>query len=181
MAEGLTLDTDLPLHVATVRYFDTGSAFGAALTRAAGVAPPRPLAAAAGRGLVLAWLRPTESLALCEHGARLGELAGELAQVPGGQLVDLRGGLKALRFEGARVGEFLGRLGGFGTVPQPGEARRGRLADVPVLALCLRAEEVRLIVERVYAAHLLEWVRATLADFGQDGASGDSRRVLSDG
>ena len=54
MADGLTLETDMPLHVATVRYFDAGGAFAAALTLAAGIPLPRPLAAAAGRSLVLA-------------------------------------------------------------------------------------------------------------------------------
>src|SRR5580704_17289161 len=118
MADGLTLQTDVPLHVATVRYFDAGGAFAAALTLAAG----------AGRSLVLAWLGPRETLALCADGARLEELAAQLTEVPGGQVVDLRGGLTALRLEGARAGEFLSRLGGFGTAPLPGEARRGRLA-----------------------------------------------------
>ncbi len=96
------------------------------------------------------------------------ELAARLAEVPGGQVVDLRGGLTALRLEGARAGEFLSRLGGFGTVPQPGEARRGRLADVPVLALSLRPGEIQLVVDRAYAAHLLDWVRGTLEDFAQE-------------
>jgi heterotetrameric sarcosine oxidase gamma subunit len=168
MADGLTLETEVPLHVASVRYFDAGGAFAAALTLAAGIPLPRPLAAAAGRSLVLAWLGPRETLALCTDGARLEELAAQLAEVPGGQVVDLRGGLTALRLEGARAGEFLGRLGGFGTVPLPGEARRGRLADVPVLALSLRPGEIQLVVDRAYAAHFLGWVRGTLEDFGQE-------------
>ncbi|MDE2138334.1 MAG: hypothetical protein KGJ68_12960 [Gammaproteobacteria bacterium] len=166
MADSLALETDVPLCVATLRYFDPGGAFAAAVTLAAGVPPPRPLGAAAGRGLVLAWLRPTETLALCDDGARLGELTRQLADVQGGHVVDLRGGLTALRLEGARVGDVLGRLGGFGIVPQPGEARRGRLAEVPVLALSLRAGEVRLVVDRALGPHLIEWTRATLADLG---------------
>lgn len=167
MAEGLALKTDVPLHVATVRYFDAGGAFAAALTHAAGVPVPGPLAAAAGRSLVLAWLGPRETLALCADGARLEELAAQLSEVPGGHVVDLRGGLTALRLEGPGAGELLGRLGGFGTVPQPGEARRGRLADVPVLAISLRPREIELVVDRAYAAHLLDWVRRTLEDFAQ--------------
>lgn len=168
MAERLTLAADVPLHVATLRYFDAAGAFAAAVTVAAAVPLPAPLTAAVGRSLVLAWLSPTETLALCADGARLGELAAQLAEVPGGQVVDLRGGLAALRLEGAGGGEFLSRLGGFGTVPAVGEARRGRLADVPVLAISLRAGEIQLVVDRAYAAHLLEWVRATLGDFAPE-------------
>jgi heterotetrameric sarcosine oxidase gamma subunit len=167
MAESLTLAADVPLHVATLRYFDAEGAFAAALALAAGVPLPGPLAAAVGRSLALAWLSPRETLALCADGARLEELAAQLAEVPGGQVVDLRGGLTALRLEGAGGAEFLSRLGGFGTVPAPGEARRGRLADVPVLALSLRAGEIQLVVDRAYAAHLLDWVRSTLGDFAQ--------------
>jgi heterotetrameric sarcosine oxidase gamma subunit len=167
MAERLTLEVDVPLHVATLRYFDAAGAFAAALTLAAGVPLPGPVAAAVGRSVTLAWLGPRETLALCADDARLEELAAQLAEVPGGQLVDLRGGLTALRLAGTGVAEFLSRLGGFGTVPAPGEARRGRLADVPVLALSLRAGQIQLVADRACAAHLLEWIRCTLGDFAR--------------
>jgi heterotetrameric sarcosine oxidase gamma subunit len=168
MAERLTLEVDLPLHVATLRYFDAGGAFAAAATLAAGVPLPGPLAAAAGSRLTLAWLSPTETLVLCADGTRLEELAAQLAEVPGGQVVDLRGALTALRLEGAGGGDFLSRLGGFGTVPAAGEARRGRLADVPVLALSLRRGEIQLVVDRAYAPHLRDWVRSTREDFAPE-------------
>jgi hypothetical protein len=165
MADELTMETGLPLHVATLRYFDPAGAFAAAVMLAAGVPLPGPLTVAVGRGLVLAWVRPGETLALCEDGARLEELARQLAEAPGGQLVDLRGGLALARLGGPQVREFLGRLGGFGTVPQPGEARRGRLADVAVLALSLHAGEVQLVVDHALSPHVLEWVRAARADY----------------
>jgi len=51
------------------------------------------------------------------------------------------------------------------TASAPGEARRSRLADVPVLALAVRAGETLLVVDRGYAAHLMAWIRETLLDF----------------
>jgi hypothetical protein len=38
---------------------------------------------------------------------------------------------------------------------------------VPVLALGIRAREVLLVVDRAYAAHLADWIRATLADWAE--------------
>ena len=54
---------------------------------------------------------------------------------------------------------------GTASIPRPGEARRSRMADVPVLALSLRAGETLLVVDRVYADHLCAWIRETLLDF----------------
>ena len=164
MAEGVTLEADVPLHAATLRYFDPHGPFAAAATAACEATLPRALTAvAAPRGLLLAWLRPTETLALCEDAARLARLAAELARSPGGHVVDLSGGLKTLRLRGA-VGEVMSRLGGTGTLPRAGEARRGRLADVPVLAISPGAGAMLLVVDRAYAPHLLEWVRGILED-----------------
>jgi hypothetical protein len=49
-------------------------------------------------------------------------------------------------------------------MPQPGDARRSRMADVPVLALSVEAWEVQLVLDRTYAEHLLGWIRETLLD-----------------
>jgi len=175
MAEEVSLEEDVPLRVKTLRYFDPHGAFA----RAAAAAATAPMGA-----VMLAPVRPTETLALSppEHEPQLEALARQLAAIPGGQVIDLSGGLKAARLRGARLAEVLARLGGPGLMPQVGAARRGRLADVPVLALGVRAGEVLLVVDRAWAPHLLEWLRATLADLGEsDGAGADSRRGLSDG
>jgi len=50
-------------------------------------------------------------------------------------------------------------------VPRPGEARRSRLADVPVLALSVGPGEALLLVDRADAEHLMGWIRETLLDF----------------
>lgn len=186
--------TEPPLHVASLRYFGIEGPFAAAVAAVTGAPLPAPLRATAlpadatgTAGLVLAWLRPTETLALCEQAAPLALLRERLAQAPGGHVVDLTGGLKALRARGTRVAELLSRLGS-SVPPAPGEAWRGRLADVQVLAVRVRADETLLVVDRLYAEHLRGWIAATLADWteaaglaGGLGARLDSRRVCGDG
>ena len=152
MAEEVVLDAEAPLHALCLRYFDPQGPFAAA---AAGAAAP---------GLTLARLRPTETLALSESRAHLTDLAQRLAGIAGGQVIDLGGALAALRLRGTRVAEVMARLGGHGTLPASGEARRGRLADVSVLALGVGSAEVLLVVDRAYAPHLRGWVDATLRD-----------------
>jgi hypothetical protein len=50
-------------------------------------------------------------------------------------------------------------------VPQLGESLLGRLADLSVHSVRVQEEEVLLLVERLYADHLLGWIRETIADF----------------
>jgi hypothetical protein len=75
------------------------------------------------------------------------------------------GGIRVLRVAGSRARDLLLRLGSAQAIPALGEARTGRLAELQVLTACVQAGEYLLLVERVYANHLLEWVRATVADF----------------
>lgn len=162
----------VPLHAATLRYFEAAGPFAAALAAVTGTPLPAPLTAtvlpgnaAAGAGVVLLWLRPTETLALSEDAAPLAELKERLAGAEGGYVVELSGGLKAYRVRGARGPELLSRLGSAALALRVGDARRGRLADVPVLAVCMAAEETLLVVDRAYAEHLRGWIEATLADW----------------
>lgn len=170
-APGIAVDADLGFQTATLRYFDPEGPFAAAARATARAALPGPLGAVAASGtagegpLVLAWRGPTETLALTADGARHARLAAALASVPGGCLVDLTGGLRVLRIRGERSGELLARLGSDALIPRLNESRPGRLADVPVLALCACAGETLLAVDRMYAGHLLGWIRATLGDW----------------
>jgi len=70
-----------------------------------------------------------------------------------------------VRVSGDRTADLLHRLGGAASVPAPGEARRSRLADVPVLALSVNPGETLLAIDRAYLLHLLAWIRETLLDF----------------
>jgi hypothetical protein len=162
---GLEAGDDPRVHIAALRCFEPRGPFADAAQAAVGIALPEPLAAAAVAKFILAWLRPTETLALTADPAALRELADRLEGAVGGHLVDLSGGLRVLRLAGARVDDLMARLGSSAGAPRLNEARRGRLADVPVLSLSVRAGEVLLAVDRAYAAHLLEWIGVTLADW----------------
>jgi heterotetrameric sarcosine oxidase gamma subunit len=168
---GPEVQVDAPLHAATLRYFEPGGSFAAAVAGAAGTPPPAPLTATllsadapCGAGLVLAWLRPTETLVLGEEAAPLAALQAGLGEAAAGHVIDLTGGLRMVRLRGAGVAELLSRLGASRPVAL-GEARRARLADVPVLVVCVRPAETLLVVDRAYAEHLRGWIDATLADW----------------
>jgi sarcosine oxidase gamma subunit len=155
------------MQVAALRYFVGDGAFAAAVRELTGLALPQVLQAActADGQLLLAWRSPTETLCLTDSKARLSDLEAKLTGVADGCLVNLSGGLKVMRVTGERISDLLSRLGGSGSIPRPGEARRSRMADVPVLALSLKAGETLLVVDRAYADHLCAWIRETLLDF----------------
>jgi hypothetical protein len=164
---GMTVAVDAVLQPATLRYFSVDGAFAAAFRSATGAQLPRALQAVElpATGTILAWRSPTETLCLMTSAERLGALAAQVASADDGCLLDLTGGLRMLRVTGDRIQDLLCRLGGAASVPQPGEARRCRLADVPVLTLAVRAGEVLLVLDRAYAPHVLAWTRETLLDF----------------
>jgi len=166
-ANGLTVRSAEPMQAAALRYFEVGGGFARAVRDATGAAlPPVLTAVEAGAGeLTLAWRSPTETLLLTPSAARLAQIEEQLAGAGDGCLVNLSGGLRVLRVTGERISDLLCRLGGTGSIPRPGEARRGRMADVPVLALCVRAGETLLVVDRTCTEHLMGWVRETLLDF----------------
>jgi heterotetrameric sarcosine oxidase gamma subunit len=156
-----------PMAVATLRYFTRTGEFAEAVRAAAGVELPAALAAvcAPDGKLTLAWRSPTETLCLTPEAARIVELTSRLSGSLDGCLVDLSGAFRVLRLTGPRIAELLCRLGSTASVPQPGETRRSRLADVAVLDLSLRPEETLLVIERSLLPHVLAWIDATLADF----------------
>ena len=172
---GLEVDGERVWEVAALRYFETQGGFASAVQAVTGTPLPRPLGAAAleaagdGGAGILAWRSPTETLVLGEHAGLVSQIRERVASVPGGCVVELTGGLRVLRLRGPGVAELLCRLGGDAVTPAVSEARRGRLADVPVLALSVRALETLLVVDRAHAQHLLGWIRATLADRPGDG------------
>jgi hypothetical protein len=158
------------MQVATLRYFDRAGPFAEALRAAVGATLPEPLTA---RELmegqvILAWRSPTETVCMTRSIARLAELTAQLADRADGCIVDLSAGVRIVRLTGLRIADLLCRLGAAASVPGAGEARRSRLADVPVLALSVRAGETLLAVDRSYLPHLLAWIRETLLDFERD-------------
>jgi heterotetrameric sarcosine oxidase gamma subunit len=156
---------------ASLRYFDPAGGFAATVREALGHPIPQPLHAAAFNAgthhgqMILAWRSPTETLLLCTDRAMLTELERRLDSATDGCIVDQTGGVCVFRALGQRARDLLQRIGGTTAVPGVGEAHAGRLAELHVLTVCIAAEEFLLIVERVYADHLGEWIRSTAADF----------------
>ena len=156
--------------VASLRYFDSTGRFAAAASEALGRSLAEPLRAvqveysAGGVQFILAWRSPSENLLLCSSQAAFSAVATQLAAAVDGCMVDQTGGIRVVRVAGSRARDLLLRLGAATALPDLGEARTGRLAELSVLTLCVRPSEYLLLVERVYAHHLLEWIHATAAD-----------------
>jgi heterotetrameric sarcosine oxidase gamma subunit len=169
--DGVSVSTDRGVQIASLRYFDHAGGFAAAVREAVGNALPEPLRAVQagnatqGAYLILAWRSPTETVLLSNDRAAFDELERQLAAVPDGCMVNQTGGICVLRVQGEKAGDLLLRLGAATAIPGRGEARSGRLAELQVLTACVQAGEFLLLVERVYANHLIEWIRATVADF----------------
>jgi sarcosine oxidase gamma subunit len=157
------------LEVASLRCFDSREAAPAAVIEAGGGPLPRPLGAVRhetlGGRLTLAWRTPTETMVLAQAPEALAPLGAAVATARGwGCLVDQTGGFRAWQVSGKRTGDLIVRVGSLASMPAVGEARTSRMAELPVLSLCVTEGEVTLVVERVYEEHLLGWIAETAAD-----------------
>ena len=168
--DGLSVSADHGVQVASLRYFHPAGIFAAAVRETVGRELPEPLRAfqvgsATPRPyVVLAWRSPTETLLLTNDRAAFGELERQLAAEVDGCMVNQTGGICVLRVQGLKAGDLLLRLGSATAIPDLGEARSGRLAELHMLTACVLPKEYLLLVERVYANHLLEWINATAVD-----------------
>jgi hypothetical protein len=191
-AAGVSVRLERGLRVASLRYFDAAGPFATHLQVLFGGALPAPLkvvtrpVGAAGpcttgagtpgtsvtgtdapgtRNVVLAWRSPTEILLLGGSPGYFAALQSAAADRSDGCLVEQTGGISVLTVRGARTADLLLRLGSTAAVPPLGAAHTSRVAELTVMALGARPGEVMLLVERVYAGHLTEWIRQTIADF----------------
>ena len=168
--DGLRVAARRGWQVASLRYFDREGVFAAAVRECIGQGVPEPLQAIACRPaiddaqVILAWRSPTETLFLCSDRAAFDEIEQRLAPAADGCMVDQSAGVSTLQVQGCRAVDLLQRMGAQTGIPGPGEARAARMAEVHVLTVCIQPGEYFLFVERAYAAHLAEWVRATAAD-----------------
>jgi sarcosine oxidase gamma subunit len=169
--DGLSVIEERGLLAASLRYFDSADRFVAAVHESVGRPLPEPLRAVqidlatSGAQVILAWRNPTETLLLTKDGAAFAELELRLADEVDGCMVDQTGGVCAFRVRGLKGRDLLLRLGAITSIPALGEARSSRLAELQVMTICVQAGEFLMLVERVYAHHLLEWINATVADF----------------
>jgi sarcosine oxidase gamma subunit len=168
--EGLSVGIEPTGQIASLRYFDAAGKFAAAVREALGRPLAEPLRAiqvehsAGGVHFILAWRSPTENILLCHDSALFSGLERMLA-AEDGCMVDQSGGIRVLRVGGPRARDLLLRLGAASALPEPGEARTARLAELPVLTIGERTGGYLLLVERVYANHLFQWIHTTVADF----------------
>jgi hypothetical protein len=160
--ERVSIEVAIDTPAAALRYFAPAGQLSGALERA-GLALPEVGRVRQRAAHLLAWRSPTETLCLTSSAAALEQLAEAVVSAGDGCLIELTGALHVISLSGARGHELLLRLGG-AAVPAPGEARRSRMADVPVLALSLSAGEVHLVIERTYGEHVRGWLEATLRD-----------------
>jgi hypothetical protein len=163
---GLTVELAQGLHLASLRHF-AAAPIDALLRETTGAGLPRSQQACQGADgeVTLAWRSPSETLLLSGAVAVLQQLAQQLKASDDACLVELSAAFRVVRLAGARVSDLLCRLGGTGAIPNVGEARRGRVCDVPVLAVSVCEAETWLVLDRAYLPHVLGWIGATLADF----------------
>jgi sarcosine oxidase gamma subunit len=169
---GLSVRVQRQVEVASLRYFDAADRFLATVRGFLGGPMPAPLRALRAEArvggapsFILLWRSPTETLLLSYDPTALAELDERVASEVDGCMVVQTGGIRVLRVAGPKARDLLLRLGSASALPALGEARTGRLAELQVLTACVQAGEYLLLVERVYANHLLDWIRATVADF----------------
>ncbi|HUX72547.1 MAG TPA: hypothetical protein VMV25_01465 [Steroidobacteraceae bacterium] len=171
-ARGIAVEREACVHVAALRHFDAETC-SARLRRLLGEALPAPLHALraqfanGGADCILLWRSPSETWLLCAAAAPIDALRKDWADAADACVVLQTGGIVALHVSGARTADLLARLGESTSMPRPMQALTARLADITVTLLGLQADEVLLLVERVYADHLFGWIRETLLDFPQ--------------
>lgn len=169
-APDLSVELQHELKVCSLRYFDAAGPFTAAVGERLGGPLPEPLRAVrhcldgARRELILAWRSPTETLLMTADDAAFAAIEDAAQNSATGCMVDQTGGLWPWRMTGGRSRDLLLRLGSTASIPALGEARMSRVAELPVMALCVREGELLLVVERVYSDHLLGWIAETARD-----------------
>lgn len=171
LAVGLSVSLDRSVRVAALRYFDSQGAFAQLCKSTLGVSLPDALRAvkvpdaSADEECLLAWRNPTQTWVVTRNDSTLTALQTALSAAVDGCFVDQSGGVWVLRVRGERTRDLLLRVGNEASVPEPGEARVSRIAELPVMSLSVKTEETLLLVDRVYAEHLFRWVRVTAGDF----------------
>ena len=157
-------------HTAGLRYFAREGAFARMVSAATGLELPNELRAAHDADdakeavTLLAWRSPTETTLVTTDSGLLDSLQASAAALDDGCVIDQTGGLLVLRVRGPAVVDLLARKAGHGAPPAIGESRRVRFAQVAVLIVKVRTDEVLLIVDRIYAPHLMASIRASAAD-----------------
>jgi hypothetical protein len=158
-AEQPDVSVDSSVRIASLRYYNPRGTFAAALSSLR-MRVPEPLRCAvvrhaAGAVDVLAWRSPTETVWICDSTSRFEEIKSELKGAAVGCLVDQTSGRRLLQLRGSESQKLLAHLGsGFADIAV-GASKIGRLADIAVLVCKPFEEQTLLVVDRLYAEHLL--------------------------
>jgi len=160
------------MRVASLRHFaPIGKKMSEAIDEVFGVALPSalqaiPLACDYPKSVsVLAWVRPSETLWLSINDPRFDMLAARIPTTDG-HFVDQTDGLCVISVTGERSEAMFARIGLCDSLPDIGQARRGRMADIAVHTVRVSNQETLLVVSREYMEHLINWIRVTALDFG---------------
>jgi hypothetical protein len=156
-------------HIASLRYFTRKGAFARVVSAVTGLNVPNESCAAhaddANQAVtLLAWRSATETTLVTRAAGLVDALQTSAARLDDGCVIDQTGGLLVLRAHGPAVMDLVARKAGHGAMPASGQSRRVRFAEVAVLIVKVRADEVLLIVDRIYAPHLMASIRASAAD-----------------
>jgi hypothetical protein len=154
---------------ATLRHFERGAALASLVRTLTGLSLPdvgvaRSVTGANGAVTLLAWRNPTETTLLTEDEELLNALLSSPAALEDGMILDQRAGLLVLQARGEAVSSLVARKAGHGAMPAIGESRRARFAEVAVSIVKVRAEETLLVVDRIYAPHVMASIRVSAAD-----------------
>jgi heterotetrameric sarcosine oxidase gamma subunit len=172
--QGVRIELEPRFHAASLRYFERDCAFTHMVQSVTGLSLPNNLRAThrqASNGAddaqiitLLAWRSPSETTVVTSDEVLLNTLQTSAAEFSDGCVVDQRGGILVFRAQGIGVPTLVAKTAGHGAMPAIGESRRTRLAEVAVLIVKLRAEETLLIVDRMYAPHMMASIRVNAAD-----------------
>jgi hypothetical protein len=169
-ASPLRVLLDETMYVGSLRYFESNGRFANAAQEVLATTLPRTLKVtirpSEGRQslIALAWRSPTETLLLTDSESCFEQIETLSVSDQDGCFVDQTQGLCVLRAAGVQLLGLFQRMGGNDLFPLLGEAKRGRLADVPVLALMVQQKEILLVVERIYLEYVMDWIKSVVQD-----------------
>jgi heterotetrameric sarcosine oxidase gamma subunit len=155
---------------ASLRYFEREGTFARMVSEVSGLELPDALGVAhvaddhRQAASLLAWRSPTETTLVTDDTRLIDSLQTAAAALDDGCVIDQRGGLLVLRAAGPAAADLLARKAGHGAIPAINESRRARFAEIAVSLVKIRVDEVLLIVDRIYAPHLMASIRASAAD-----------------
>lgn len=165
---GITVAADSGMTVTSLRYFMPNGPFATVARRYLGVdlpLEPNAIAIADRPATVLTWRRPGECLLISPDSGIIDGIMKASGRLADGRAINLTDGTCVLRIRGSRSAELFSRIGGHDSMPPARSSRASRVAELPVILIRAQSDDMLLLVDRVYVEHLMQWLRASVADF----------------